>query len=249
MVTSNASHIDALESEVHVWLARPDDMTDTRHLADCIAMLCGAERERYLRFRFEQDRHLFLVAHVLLRRVLSCYIDVDPADWRFVSGIHGRPEILSPVSPVKLRFNLSHTGGLAACVVTLENACGIDVERIDKRPRMRAIAARLFADPEQRDLHALEGTEGYQDRFFTYWTLREAWYKALGTGLAHADRSIWFELDRHETVRMRGAAGAGGVDGFWHCAVLKPTAVHRLAIAVRSTDGFDKPVVCRFVDA
>ena len=242
MSTSNVSYVDALETEVHVWLARPDAVTDAAHLADCIAMLCDDERERYRRFRFEQDRHLFLVAHALVRRVLSCYVDVDPADWRFVSGAHGRPEIAAPPLPVNLRFNLSHTSGLAACVVTVNDACGVDAERLDRRTRMRAIAAKLFAGPEVHDLLEREGSAVYHERFYTYWTLREAWCKALGTGLAHEDRSVWFDLDGCDAVRLHGAAGQ------WQFAVEKPTTEHVLAIAVLGTDGIDKAVVSRFLE-
>jgi len=240
--TSNVSYVDALESEVHVWLARPEAVTDAAYLADCIAMLGDDERERYGRFRFEQDRHLFLVAHALVRRVLSCYVDVDPADWRFVSGAHGRPEIAAPLLPVNLRFNLSHTSGLAACVVTVNDACGIDVERLDRRTRMRAIAAKLFAEPEVYDLLEREGSAVYHERFFTYWTLREAWCKALGTGLAHGDRAVWFGLDGLEAVRLHGVAG------HWQFAVTKPTDAHVLAVAVSNADGIDKAVVSRFVE-
>ncbi|MGB5473429.1 MAG: 4'-phosphopantetheinyl transferase superfamily protein [Gammaproteobacteria bacterium] len=242
MSTSNVSYVDALESEVHVWLARPDAVTDAAYLADCIAMLGDDERERYRRFRFEKDRHLFLVAHALVRRVLSCYVDVGPADWHFVSGAHGRPEVAAPPLPVNLRFNLSHTSGLAACVVTLNDACGIDAERLDRRPRMRAIAAKLFAGPEVQDLLDREGSAVYHERFFTYWTLREAWCKALGTGLAHEDRSVWFDLDGCDAVRLHGAAGQ------WQFAVQKPTTEHVLAIAVLGTDGIDKAVVSRFLE-
>lgn len=246
--TSNASYAHALESEVHVWLARPDADMDEARLAECLNMLGSEERARYRRFRFEQDRHMFLLAHALVRRVLSWYADVDPSDWHFTRGAYGRPEIAALSSPLNLRFNLSHTPGLAACVVTLENACGIDVERLDRRPPMRAIAAKLFAGPEQSDLLAQEGSAAYYERFFTYWTLREAWCKALGTGLAHVDRSVWFELDGHDVVSMHAPAGEETAAGYWHFTVLKPTAAHGLAVAVCGTDGIDKPVVCRFVE-
>ena len=248
LFTTGASLARLLDSEVHVWLARPEAVTDSACLTRYIAMLDTQERGRYRRFLFEKDRHLFLVAHALVRRVLSVYVDEEPSTWRFAGGKHGRPEIAAPRPPVNLRFNLSHTDGLAACVVTLECACGIDVERIDDRPRMRAIATRVFAGPEQRDLRRLEGTAAYQQRFFSYWTLREAWYKALGTGLAHADRSVWFELDDDDVVRMRGAGEREGGAGDWQAAVLRPTAAHMLAIAVRSVDNVSKRVVCRFVE-
>jgi 4'-phosphopantetheinyl transferase len=242
------SHASALESEVHVWLARPGVVADSAHQTDCIALLCADEIARYRRFRFAQDRRLYLVSRTLLRRVLSTYADIEPADWRFTRGAYGRPEIAGPASALSLRFNLSHTQGLAACVVTLESDCGIDVERIVGRRMLPEIAAKVFAEPEQRDLCEREGTAGYRERFFTYWTLREAWCKALGTGLAHADRSAWFELDEAGACRIHGHSGQPGAGGYWQTAVMRPTAEHVLALAVHGAEAVDKPVVCRFIE-
>lgn len=247
MFTRNIPYLHALESEVHVWLAAPGAVTDTACLKRYTAMLDTREGARWRRFRFEHDRRLFLVAHALLRRALSCYADVEPSDWRFAHGRYGRPEISAPRLPVRLRFNLSHTDGLAACVVALEDACGIDVERIDRPCRMRAIAAKVFAGPERHDLQALEGGEAYRERFMTYWTLREAWCKAQGTGLAHVDRAVWFEPGRGETVGVHGVSAHAAGGGHWHAMVRKPTAAHLLAVAVHCS-GICKPLVSRFAE-
>ncbi len=248
VLTTRPSHASALESEVHVWLARPGAAADSVHQADCIALLCADEIARYRRFRFAQDRRLYLVSRALLRRVLSTYVEIEPVDWRFTRGAYGRPEIAGPASGVNLRFNLSHTQGLAACVVTLESDCGIDVERIVGRRMIPEIAAKVFAEPEQRDLCEREGTAGYRERFFTYWTLREAWCKALGTGLAHADRSAWFELDEAGVCRIHGHSRQQGASGYWQTAVMRPTQEHVLALAIHGTEVVDKPVVCRFIE-
>jgi 4'-phosphopantetheinyl transferase len=246
--TLNMSRLQALESEVHVWLATPACVADPVQQARRIGMLCATERDRYRRLRFDADRRLFLVAHALVRRVLSSYANVDPAAWAFGSATHGRPEIAAPALPVRLRFNLSHTGGLAACVVTPGSDCGVDVERIVERPRMLAIAAKVFAEPERRELHRLQGTPACRERFYAYWTLREAWCKARGTGLAQSDRSVWFEPQRDGCARVHGAAGREAGDGGWQAVLLRPTVEHMLAVAVHDAGGPGKPVVCRFID-
>lgn len=238
----SASYLDALASEMHVWLARPVPGPDRQgHLA----LLDTGELARYRRLRFADDRRLYLAAHVLVRRALSLYAAVEPAAWRFAARTHGRPEIAAPALPVRLRFNLSHTAGLAACVVSVDSDCGVDVECLAARRNLPGIAARVFAGPERRDLEAREGSADYVDRFYTYWTLREAWYKALGTGLAHADRSAWFEADGACTLHTCGVACPPGHD--WHCAVLRPTDAHRLAVVQRATDGERRPLQCRFL--
>jgi 4'-phosphopantetheinyl transferase len=239
---TTTSYLDALATEVHVWLARPDPV---RYGAAQLALLDAAEQDRYRRLRFPDDRRLFLAAHVLVRRTLSLYAAVEPAAWRFASRAHGRPEIAVPALPVNLRFNLSHTAGLAACVVSVDEACGVDVERIAARGNLPGIAARVFAPPERRDLEAREGGTDYVDRFYTYWTLREAWSKALGTGLAHADRSAWFDPDGVCTLHAGGKGIPSGSD--WQCAVLRPTGDHCLAVVQDVGDAGRRPVRCRFL--
>ena len=44
------------------------------------------ERSRAERFQFERDRNAFVLAHALLRRVLSRYERVQPDSWRFTAG-------------------------------------------------------------------------------------------------------------------------------------------------------------------
>lgn len=243
MPATASSDLKALRTEIHVWLAATDAPDAAARLDDYAAMLDTDELARCHRFRFERDRRLYLVAHALVRRALSHYAHADPSDWRFARGAHGRPEIAAPVLPVCLRFNLSHTRGLAACVVTLDQDCGIDVESVGARRNMPAIAARMFAAPEQRDLQSLQGRAGYAERFFTYWTLREAWCKARGTGLADADRATWFERRGDRDVVLHAAGGSGAGD--WQCASLQPTTGHRLAVVVRRVGRTERPVVCR----
>ena len=81
-----------------------------------------------------------------------------------------------------LRFNLSHTDGLIACAVTIGREVGVDVEHIQRR-LTHDVAGRFFAPREVDDLKALPEDE-QQRVFFDYWTLKEAYIKARGFGLA-----------------------------------------------------------------
>lgn len=243
---TDSDNLDTLEAACHVWLAAAASPLPAGRVAQYEALLDTVERGRYERIRFDRDRRLYLVSHALVRRVLSGYAAVDPAAWRFSATGGGRPEIAAPVLPRRLRFNLSHTDGLAACVVTLEHDCGVDVERVGARRSMAAIAARMFAAPEQRDLASLQDPAAYRERFFTYWTLREAWGKARGGGLAQLPRSAWFAPGDTADITLLGADGADAWR--WHCVSLKPTADHRLAVVVRLPQQVQQPVVCRFLE-
>jgi 4'-phosphopantetheinyl transferase len=116
---------------------------------------------------FGRDRRRFLLTRALVRTMLSRYAAVAPAEWAFITNVHGRPEILDrPRGVPDLRFNLSHTDGLIACAVTIGREVGIDVEHI-QRHLTHDIAGRFFAPREVNDLKALPETE--QPRaFFDY---------------------------------------------------------------------------------
>ena len=240
--TDKSAPLQRLENEVHVWFTRPEAITDPEQLAGYTSILSPLERERQQRFHFDRDRHRFLVSHALLRKVLSCYIDVVPGDWEFTVNQYGRPEISGPEITPPLRFNLSHTVGLAACVVALDADCGIDVEQLTARGNQLAIAEKMFAVSEQAELKKLEG-QAFQERFFTCWTLREAYCKALGTGIGHTRNNYAFEIGGGDQCRVRLDASSGDRGEHWQFTLLRPDPEHLAAIAIRSAGLPDKPVI------
>jgi 4'-phosphopantetheinyl transferase len=235
-----------LENEVHVWFSTPEAVTDPGQLADYMSILSPQEQERHQRFHFEKDRHSFLVSHALVRKVLSSYVDVDPAEWQFSAGRHGRPEIAGPAGVPALRFNLTHTAGLTGCLVTLDADCGIDAELITRRGSLQAIAEKMFADAELVTLNKLDG-RAFLEQFFIFWTLREAYCKALGVGLGFSKKDYAFETGSDDRVRIRSDSQAGASDGDWQFTILRPGADHLVAVAVRSDGLSGRDVIHRFI--
>jgi len=239
--------LEQLQQQLHVWLTVPDEITDPGTLSDYLSLLSEDERERQQRFHFEKDRHSFLVSHALVRKVLSMYVDVDPADWKFSAGEFGRPEIAGPAGVPPLRFNLTHTEGLSACLVTLDVDCGVDAERLGGRGNLQAVAARMFADSELETLSVLNGQQ-YQQQFFTFWTLREAYCKALGTGLGFSKKDYAFDVADDSRIAIRfDSPRDNGQGEYWQFNLLRPAVEHLVAVAVR-TDGFaGKAVIQKYI--
>src|SRR6516225_1536369 len=165
--------------EVIVATAQPEEC-DPAMDSTLVLLLSEDEKARMDRFRFDRDRRLFLLSHGLLRMTLSLYARVEPHAWQFRTGEHGRPEIAEPFS--RLRFNISHTRGLAACAIVLDSDIGFDVEETSKDVPIDNLESFFSA----REAEALRSTpsEGHRERFFTYWTLKEAYIKARGVGLS-----------------------------------------------------------------
>jgi 4'-phosphopantetheinyl transferase len=242
----NSGLLQQLQREVHVWLTRPGDVTDPDQLQEYQSLLSADEKERYGRFHFDRDRHHYLVAHALLRKALSAYADVNPSVWQFSQNQHGRPEISGPDIAPSLRFNLTHTNGLVACVVTRDLDCGIDVEKRAVRGNLMGIAEKMFAASEQQDLMSLDGQE-FLERFFTYWTLREAYCKALGVGIAGSKKNYCFVEEGSERWGIRFDALSNEEGAHWQFVLTRPTTEHLLAVAVRAAGKADKSIIQHFI--
>ena len=239
--------MDKLHRETHAWFMVPEAVQDPSTLETCLSLLCEQELEQYRRFHFAEDRQRYLVSHALLRNVLSRYVDLDPAEWRFSRSEHGKPEIANPGIPA-LQFNLTHTAGLAGCVVSFSDACGIDAEKIAKRHNPVGVAKRMFSEAETRELEQLEG-QAYLEHFFTRWTLREAYVKALGIGISFPTRKLTFTVNKDNFVEVSFHPDIEERRDNWHFELLKPTAEHIAAIAIRRRSGeIDKKIVTRFIE-
>jgi 4'-phosphopantetheinyl transferase len=217
--------------EVHVWLAWPDTIGDSAPLAEYATLLDADERERWQRFRFAKHRRQFLIAHALVRTTLSRYAPLAPQAWRFRKNRYGRPEIDNEALGPPLRFNLSHTEGLIACAVVLERDVGIDVETTARNAHTLAIAERFFSADECRELRALAPPAQY-DRFFDYWTLKEAYIKARGMGLALPIGQFSFHLAADTSIGISFSDEIQDDPARWQFWLLRPSLHHRLAVCV-----------------
>jgi len=147
------------------------------------ATLDDEERARMARFLFDRDRRSYVISHGLLRIILSTYVAVEPSVWRYRYNDYGKPEIAEPAEHGTLRFNLSHTRGAMLCGVTRDGELGVDVEATARDTSCAELADRYFSPSEVADLRSLP-IDGRRDRFFRLWTLKEAYIKARGMGLA-----------------------------------------------------------------
>lgn len=235
---SNAPHrrkpmcIDLPDDEAHVWYQEVSTTNDANSERQDVALLSADEQTRHARFRFDRDRQLYLTSHVFLRRTLSKYAALEPSTWQFIVTERGRPEISNPM-PCRLRFNLTHTRGLCACVVTRTLDCGVDAESIAQRRNLSGVAARMFSPAEAKALEALNG-ETYLHRFYWSWTLREAYVKARGIGIGFPTRSLRFIADDAQGVSLAANAETEPNPEHWHFHSLQPTNAHLLSVAVRT---------------
>lgn len=214
-------------------------------VAQYLPLLNQEEHERYQRFHFDRDRLIYLAAHALVRMTLARYAPCPPEQWQFVQGAQGKPEIVPAAGRPPLRFNLSHTKGMVACVVALDRDCGVDVENIRPMTDMRSMAAMVFSDGEIAYLESLT-EEAWPKNFFTLWTLKEAYIKAIGLGFSAPLKQITFDIASPTiTVHLEGVCDEDAT--MWQLQSFSPNGVHQLAVASKK-NGSGDAIVFRQLD-
>jgi 4'-phosphopantetheinyl transferase len=215
--------------DVHVWYRFTDSLDDDAVQAE-VAQLSPDEGARCQRFVFRRDRRDFAAGHALLRRVLSMYDDVRPDAWTFVAAGNGKPSLAQEPGAPPLAFNLSHTQGLVACAVARDAEVGVDVECVERVTDGRDVAERYFSAAELAQLDACP-EEQRAARFIELWTLKEAYLKAIGSGLARPLDTFAFSFD--DAGGLGFNARPDGSPATWTFALFAPSPRHRLALAAR----------------
>ncbi|MFN0063755.1 MAG: 4'-phosphopantetheinyl transferase family protein [Myxococcaceae bacterium] len=217
--------------EVHAWFLRLDRSIHPDVLTYLWTLLDEDERARHSGFRAERHRREFLLSHALLRLTLSRYGPVRAQDWVFHRGEHGRPEVPGQAGP-KLRFNLSHTDGMALCAVAMDIDVGVDVEEYAQRSAPTDVVDQCFTAEEVADLNRLSGPR-QRRRFFEYWTLKEAYVKARGVGLSLPLTRFAFRLAPPHAPRISFEQPSDDTPESWQFVQLAPSHRHLAAVAIR----------------
>jgi len=195
-------------------------------------MLDAEERERAGRFRFERDRDTYVAAHALVRGMLSGLVRRHPSEWRFAASAHGKPELVPGAAVPPLYFNISHTRGLVAVAMTMENDVGLDVETLEAGRLSMDLASRFFAATEVDYLHQLPA-ERRQEALFAFWTLKEAYIKAVGLGLSVPLDAFSFVLD---PLAISFSPRQPDSPANWLFRRFAPSPVHVMALALRHSE-------------
>ncbi len=149
------------------------------------ATLDESERARAQRIVRPVARERFILARAALRTVLGACLQMSPAAVALREGPRGKPQL---VQATGLSFSLSHTRALAVIAVTTRDRIGVDVEARG-RPIPPAVLRRALDDRELALVLTLP-EESREEAFLRHWTVKEAYVKALGTGLATGLRSV-----------------------------------------------------------
>jgi 4'-phosphopantetheinyl transferase len=165
-------------NEVHVW--HTDLIIPKNGAVALLQVLAPDERDRASQFELESLRNEFIITRAFLRLALARYTNTKASELEFRTTANGKPELAKESS---VRFNLSHSAGVAVLAIARDRRVGVDVERIRNDVDAIDIAERFFSRQETDWLRGQSRLE-LIPAFFSCWTAKEAYVKALGKGLS-----------------------------------------------------------------
>ena len=165
------------------------------------ARLSPTDRARADRFRRDEDRLRFIAGRGLLAALLRQAGQPPAGPLQLALTEHGRPFL--PDSP-DLAFSISHAGDVVAVALVRGARVGLDVEALDRRVDLPALAARIFNPADLTRFNAVAEPDRAR-AFFRAWTGKEAVLKAKGLGLFGGIEPIAAPLDdRPATLTDQG---------------------------------------------
>jgi len=108
-----------------------------------------------------------------------------------------------------------------------------DVEHRLRPPTDPQMVRRFCSPSEIADVER-QGPTGWRDQFLRYWTLKEAYLKARGVGIAVHLADVSFTLGDGD-VRVEFLNSLEGTDTNWAFALIETGASHFIAAAVPAT--------------
>ncbi|MDR6450027.1 4'-phosphopantetheinyl transferase [Paraburkholderia terricola] len=178
---------------VHLYIVEFSDCLDASLLREYEKLLSPDEIVRQQSLTIDQVRVRNVISRAFVRTVLSHHAPIHPREWRFTTNGHGKPAICNEHgAAARIAFNLSHTREAAVMAVSIDRLVGIDIESSCVNLEL-CESARIFSALELSALGTLR-PDKRREHFLEYWTLKESYLKARGTGLSTPLYKIAFDL-------------------------------------------------------
>jgi 4'-phosphopantetheinyl transferase len=175
------------KDDVYVWCANLNSPDIS--IGQMAQVLSVDELRRAERFHFLEHRNQFITAHALLRKLLANYTNIEADRISFEYGKNGKPFLSEKFSNEKIRFNLSRSNGYAIFAFAYDREIGVDIEYVKEFADMDKVAEQVFSPEDNAVLRSFAKIEK-KEAFFTFWSRKEAYLKAIGEGFSSASDTI-----------------------------------------------------------
>ena len=169
------------EEAIHLWQMELD--IDDHMLCRFRTFLSADERDRAEKFRFEIDRKRFIARKGAQRTILARYFGVEPKELQFRYTAEGKPFLECSQKQLPIQFSATSSDSLGLLAVAYNRRIGVDVENRGRTIEYEEIASSFFSPLEAEQIKLFQENE-QADAFLACWTVKEAYLKAVGTGLS-----------------------------------------------------------------
>ena len=170
-----------LVSNAHVHFVHLDQL-EVPH--SYLEVLSQKERSRACRFINPLHAQRYIWSRIVLRYLIATYLNIEPSVIVFDSQASGKPILAGQHAKSQLQFSISHAKNGIALAVSRNQPIGVDLEFIRENINALAVAKRFFTEKEFLYLQSLKSDSLRIERFFHLWIGKEAFVKAIGTGIA-----------------------------------------------------------------
>lgn len=172
------------------------------------------DASRVRRFLRERDRHLGMASRLLQRHLIASVLGLEYSSITIDRTAHGKPYFAGMRALLQERgedlrrlrnwnYSVSHHGALTVIASEPVCLCGVDVAQVLAPTAVQAqggVSAylrcfhRCFTLREWLTIHAGVSEEDQLRQFAVHWALKEAFIKAVGSGLGYDLQRIDFQL-------------------------------------------------------
>lgn len=156
-------------------------------IAEWFNNMSEERQDEVAQIKNKHKKNLKIIADHLCRKAISDFCGVSPEEILFSKNSFGKPFAMN----IPVHFNVSHSGDMVVCAVS-DREIGIDIEKI--KPFNIKAASKFATDEECGYIGSTE------NGFFEIWTLKEAYFKCVGTGLGSDIKNVSFNVTQNGIV-------------------------------------------------
>ena len=146
------------------------------------------------KYKLEDDYLRSLIAWYLLKKYIKDDFFIDLNEENIVLNEMGKPYIESEVY-----FNISHSNNFVAVIIS-ESECGIDIEVYDKKRNWEVLKKNILTESELNSIN--DNVD-----IVKYWSIKEAYFKMLGTGITLSKLHENVDFTRINTMNLTDSKG------------------------------------------
>lgn len=173
------------------------------------------------RFKTRELRHQYTVAQASFLSLIALYARAKPSHIQLHSDGWHKPFLRNAESCSDLQFSFSHCNNVALCGFAKNRSIGVDVEEADAGADWEHLADLCLSEYEKKWFLCLPDHQRAAV-FVELWTIKEAYLKAIGTGLAVPPSEVEVECDTHNQYQLRSSQGGQYGRGDWNIFAFSP---------------------------